>query len=230
MMRFLLTLQVVCVLFVAVKADGHSELKLSEYLWEETYQEQQAALNSSLIKGMVSTKLNPASFGAYMNQDVVYIYNAQRLIQIALQRSKDPQHRQLLQKMSESYRELYEYLLVAWRIKYPSGIKLDGPCSRYLNHLYDMAINYHTIYFVTAMIPCYKLWPWLGNQIGSKQKSFGVYTQWVEENLDPNYAGFTDLEEVINRADEVGKIDRQMALRTYKRSMENERDFFSSVP
>ncbi|XP_060577864.1 uncharacterized protein LOC132734973 [Ruditapes philippinarum] len=132
--------------------------------------------------------------------------------------------------MSESYKGLSEHMLEAWSIKYTSGIHLGKACSNYLDHLYDMAINYDAVYFVTAMLPCYKLWPWLGKQLTAKQNDFGVYTQWVEENLDPTYTGYIDLETLINEEEKHGRINRKMALTVFKRSMENERDFFSSVP
>lgn len=226
-MGFLFTLVPVSILFVVVVADTHDQLKLSEYLWQQTTKERQSALNSTVIQGMVSGTLNPSSFGAYMVQDVVYLYNSQRLIDIAASRMKDQMYRELLKDMSETYKELYEYLLDKWQIKYPSGVRLGRASSKYLHHLYDMAANFDTGYFITAMIPCYKLWPWLGNQIGATQNSFGVYTEWVNVNLDPTSDSYLELEDLINKAEEAGKIDRQMALTFFRRSMQSEVEFFS---
>ena len=63
-MRFILLQLVVYTLFMATKAGVHHPgIPLSEYLWSKTLREQEAALNSTLIRGFVSTKLNPTSFG-----------------------------------------------------------------------------------------------------------------------------------------------------------------------
>jgi hypothetical protein len=86
-MRFVL-LQVVvplCILLVAVKADDHGGAILSEYLWSETTKEQEASLNSSLIRGMASTKLNPTSFGTvfFFLLHWIYIYSLVSLFRSA---------------------------------------------------------------------------------------------------------------------------------------------------
>lgn len=62
-MNFLATLVPVSILFVAVGAGTHGGQKLSEYLWQQTAREREAALNSSVIKGMTTATLNPSSFG-----------------------------------------------------------------------------------------------------------------------------------------------------------------------
>ena len=52
-----------------------------------------------------------------------------------------------------------------WHIVDPSGIKLGAACENYVNHERNVATTMDPIYLVVAMIPCVKLWPWLGQQI-----------------------------------------------------------------
>jgi hypothetical protein len=61
------------------------------------------------------------------------------------------------------------------------------------------------------------------------QGNFGVYKKWVMENLDPDYHGYSKYEKVINAAFVEGRINLNVALDVYTRSMQGEVAFFSSV-
>lgn len=61
------------------------------------------------------------------------------------------------------------------------------------------------------------------------QQCFGVYTEWVNDNLDPNDTGAEKYEKLINNAETTGYLDRQQALEVYAKSMEGEAAFFESV-
>lgn len=74
------------------------------------------------------------------------------------------------------------------------------------------------------MIPCNRLWPWLGKEMRKTSTSFGVYQAWIDENFT---AGSNTLEDFVNaRAD---TIDWEVAMDVYKKSMEGEYEFFNSA-
>ena len=58
-----------------------------------------------------------------------------------------------------------------WHIGDSKGIELGSGCQNYVNNLKDVANKKDPIYLVVAMIPCVKLWPWLGEQIGVESVS-----------------------------------------------------------
>lgn len=62
------------------------------------------------------------------------------------------------------------------------------------------------------MIPCNRLWPWLGKEMRKTSTSFGVYQAWIDENFT---AGSNTLEDFVNaRAD---TIDWEVAMDVYKK-------------
>jgi len=68
------------------------------------------------------------------------------------------------------YRPFTRYtkaLFDEWHIADASGIELGAACENYVNHERNVATTMDPIYLVVAMIPCAKLWPWLGQQIGA---------------------------------------------------------------
>ncbi|KAH3720283.1 hypothetical protein DPMN_063180 [Dreissena polymorpha] len=52
-----------------------------------------------------------------------------------------------------------------WSIANAPGVKSGPALSRYLNHVRNVATTMDSIYVVVALIPCAKLWPWLGEQL-----------------------------------------------------------------
>ena len=55
-----------------------------------------------------------------------------------------------------------------WHIAYGPAIKLGSACEKYNNDIRNVAITMDPIYLVAALIPCAKLWPWLGQQLGAE--------------------------------------------------------------
>lgn len=60
-------------------------------------------------------------------------------------------------------------MLKEWHIEDISGIKLGEACSNYVNHLGNVTNNFEPIYIVAALLPCVKLWPWIGEEIGAER-------------------------------------------------------------
>ena len=63
--------------------------KLSDYLWNQTAEIRKEALNASLIYGMKEKCLNPSQFGAYIVDDIKYVYEGSKSWKIAGGRAAD---------------------------------------------------------------------------------------------------------------------------------------------
>ncbi|XP_052800069.1 uncharacterized protein LOC128231370 [Mya arenaria] len=206
-----------------------TEILLSEYLWQQTQQYHIQALQSGFVHGIRSASLDPEGFGGFMLQDSVFCYEASNNIAIAESNATDPFIKQFLQEKFQAYQDYYQALIHTWHIENVSGIKLGQACSAYIAHEHDVAMNYNSVYFVVALIPCAKLWPWIGQQIAADTGNFGVYTKWVQENFSPDSSGVTKYETLINNAEAQGVINRNEALEIYTKSMIGEVNFFSSI-
>ncbi|WAR02170.1 hypothetical protein MAR_008728 [Mya arenaria] len=196
---------------------------LSEYLWQQTQQHHNQALQSGFVQGIRNASLNPEGFGGYMLQDSVFCYKASNNIAIAESNATDPFIKHFLEK------RYYHALFNTWHIEDASGIKLGQACAAYIAHEHNVAMNLNSVYFVVALIPCAKLWPWIGQQIAADTGNFGVYTKWVQENFSPDSSGVTKYETLINNAEAQGVINRNEALEIYRTSMMGEVNFFGSI-
>ncbi|KAL3888067.1 hypothetical protein ACJMK2_000449 [Sinanodonta woodiana] len=216
-------------------ADRASQLRikskvepLSEYLWKSTHSQQQDALQSKFIQGLRYGNLDPTDFGGYMVQDSIYCYYSKGSIDTAAEKATDPILKAFLEKKSEKYKKYYEDLTKLWHIRDSSGIELNEACEEYAALERSVAETMSPLYLVVALIPCYKLWPWLGKQISDLPHDFGVYESWVMSNLDPTYDGYKKLEQIIDDAYLLGEIDKKQALSIYHGCMNGEANFFSS--
>lgn len=230
-MKILLQLFVVCLLVISLQGVNVTwqEDSLSEYLWQKTTALHEEALKSSYIQALKSGSLDPVKFGAYNVQDSVYCYYSKQSMDTAAERATNQSLKAFFEARAKSYDTYYKSLFKEWQIQNPSGIQLGSACAGYVNHIHNVATSMDPIYLVPALIPCARLWPWIGGQMGAKTENFGVYTKWVRENLDPDSHGYEKYEAVINEAYKDGHIDKQIALKIYTLSMQGEVAFFSSV-
>ncbi|OWF39042.1 uncharacterized protein LOC110465552 [Mizuhopecten yessoensis] len=198
---------------------------LSQYLWEQTESTRQKALATYFVQGVGKGNLNPTAFGGFMVQDSVYCYKAKGSIDVAASRAQEGDLKAYLQKESGSYESYYQDLFTKWHIKDATGIDLDPACQSYAEYEHLVASTKDTIYMIVAMIPCMKLWPWLGQQL--QTFNHGVYTDWYNANFDPTYDGYKQLDEFVDTAGTT--IDKETALKVYSRCMEGEYEFFNSA-
>ncbi|OWF39039.1 uncharacterized protein LOC110465566 [Mizuhopecten yessoensis] len=215
----------VCLLLLVVpKTDAES---LSEYLWNQTESIRNNALSTYFVQGIGNGTLNPTAFGSYMIQDSVYIYNAKRSIDSAVYRAPEGKLKEFLRGKSASFERYYHALFKKWHIKDPADIKVCAACQSYADYEHQIAATEDTIYMIVAMLPCYKLWPWLGQQLQSA--NHGVYDDWFNSNFDPQYEGYKALDALVDAADVKQTISRNKALEVYTRCMLGEYEFFDSV-
>ncbi|XP_033749938.1 uncharacterized protein LOC117334425 [Pecten maximus] len=200
---------------------------LSENLWNQTEGIRQETLRTYFVQGIGNGDLNPTDFGEFMVQDSVYCQKAKASIDIAAEKAFPGPLKEYLSKESQSYEKYYKTLFKKWHIEDASGITLDDACKSYAAYENNVAVTEDTIYMIVAMIPCMKLWPWLGQQLESGKK--GVYDEWYNDNFDPTYDGYKELDKFVDDAAITGSIDAQKALKVYAYCMSGELAFFGSV-
>ena len=220
----------ILVQFLVVNSSPKDGQKLSDYLWDQTVEYQQQALNSSLIYGMRERCLDPSEFGGYMLDDSVYCKEGSKSLAIAAGRSNGNKTlKKVLKSEAESWKGYWEWLSDVWHLKKSNGIELGEAAANYMDHIRNVAENENPVYTILAMTPCAKLWPWLGKQIGSGSNDFGVYTSWVEENLVPTSTGYLEYQDHVEWAYEAGVVTAEKALEVFTASIQSEVDFFNSV-
>ena len=80
------------------------------------------------------------------------------------------------------------------------------------------------IYTALSLLPCERLWPWIGEQIKGSVNTFGVYKAWIHGSLAGD--DYKKLETFINLHHNY--LDKSKALKVYERCMVGEYEFFNS--
>ena len=220
----------ILVQFLVVNSSPKDGQKLSDYLWDQTVEYQQQALNSSLIYGMRERCLDPSEFGGYMVDDTLYCYEGSVSLKKSGDRSNDNTTlKGFMESKADSWEGYWDYLKNIWHIENAGGIKMGEAAQAYVDHIRNVAENEIPVYTILALTPCAKLWPWLGQQIGSGSKDFGVYTSWVELNLVPTCIGYKEYQDHVEWAYEKGIVTADKALEVFTASIQSEVNFFNSV-
>ncbi|KAL5004003.1 hypothetical protein ScPMuIL_017459 [Solemya velum] len=197
---------------------------LTKWLWEQTIQYHQQALDTPFIQGMKNGTLDPALFGVYNLQDAVYCYNATECLKIVKENSHGSM-KEFADSKIEAYKDYTESMFEMWHVLNPSGVKMNRAAQMYSAHELDVAKNMDPIYSFISMIPCLRLWPWLGQRLRNTPHNFGVYENWIDTNLSGD--GYQHMEEFVN--DQFSNINEGKALDVYRTSMMYEYEFFNSV-
>ena len=207
--------------------------KLSDYLWNQTAEIRKEALNASLIYGMKAKCLNPSQFGAYIVDDIKYVYEGSKSWKIAGGRAADGNItiQKFLEKEAKKWDAYLESYKGNWHIANTDGIEMGKAVANYVTQIRNVAKNVTLppVYTIVALTPCAKLWPWIGKQIGAEINNFGVYTSWVKTNLDPNDKGYLKYEALVQWAYEKKIVTADKALEIFNTSMHGEVNFFNSV-
>ncbi|XP_052075267.1 uncharacterized protein LOC127712709 isoform X1 [Mytilus californianus] len=201
-----------------------------ERLWTETKDTRMKALNTNFVQGVKGGMLHPTSFGAYTVQDAVYCQKAQESLSVAAKREEMGPLKIFLEHESTDYKSYYEDLFDKWHIRDGEAIYLGKECQEYVDTVADVASKDDAYYMLVALIPCARLWPWLGQQLTAAKDDFGAYTDWVNSNFNPSSEGYKKLEVRVNAAFSKQEIDEKKALSIYSKCMNGEAGFFGSVP
>eukprot|EP00794_Sanderia_malayensis_P012376 gene12376-13649_t len=103
--------------------------------------------------------------------------------------------------------------------------KSTGVMKKYSKHELSVAESMDPTYSFEAMIPCSRLWPWLGKKLKVPPMQFGVYKEWIDENLTGT--GYKLLEKFVQ--DHSANVDEKKAFDVYQKSMKYEFEFFNSA-
>jgi len=217
---------------LVVHAQPKTGETLTEYLWSWTTKYQQEALNSNYVYGVTKGCLNPTQFAGYNVEDAAYLYYNAKNMKTAAGRSNDNATVQnFLNEQSTKWTGYWDWMREPLHIANADGIAMGEEVKAYVDHIKSVAEDQALgpVYTILALTPCAKLWPWLGEQIGSGTKNFGVYTEWVDTNFDPQSTGYKKYEDYVNWAYEAGKVDVSKAMKIFTTSIEGEVKFFNSV-
>ncbi|CAH1265317.1 Hypp3161 [Branchiostoma lanceolatum] len=194
---------------------------LSELLWKENFDMAGKAWDTQYIQGMAFGTLDPRAFGHYTVQDAAYCKSSTDNLKFLVDKMDDDSLKKFFEGRYESYKRYTKELYDQWFLK-PDGADLGKAAKWYVDLEYKVAQE-GGLYYLVAMIPCLRLWPYLAKKM--KAEDGNIYKFWIDEN--GSFHGAEKVEKVVNA--HASSIDSQKASRIYRKCMYGEVNFFRSA-
>ena len=197
-------------------------------LWQRNEGIADACLHHPFVQGIATGKLPLPTFQLYVAQDAFFLEGFARAYALAIAKAPDRVGMLVFKKMLNGvFGELTLHTQYAQRW----GIRLDNPVplaftQNYTDFLLAVAALEPVGHIVAAMVPCMRLYSWLGQKLVPLTDPQSAYAEWVT-----TYAG----EEIEALATELeGLLERYQGEPTilekhYRKAMTLEFGFFAGA-
>ena len=212
--------------------DPPAEDSIAWKLWLASQDLAQPALETDYIQGIAKGMLFPNFYGQYNVQDCAYCYNAEDVyltIRANALNAGFPELAAFAEARYESYVKYTKEALKEWHISDPDAVVTSEAAQKYIDFERSVADEFHPIYGVIAMFPCYQLWPWLADKLNRCISPKNVYSFWIKDNAGWNSA--YRMGNFINSwfASHPDLYYWESALYAFRGSMTGELNFFKSA-
>jgi thiaminase (transcriptional activator TenA) len=185
------------------------------------------ALEYPFVRGIASGELARARFAYHVGQDAAFLDAFCRAYALALAKSPDQDgliaFRELLDGAADELR-LHQGYAARWDVDLRPAA--DPATSAYTTFLLAVAALEPVGHIAAAMIPCLRLYAYLGQQLAARTNPASPYREWVTTYSSPDFEALTGrLEELLNSYG--GDPDRLASL--YRQAMELELRFFDAA-
>jgi len=196
-------------------------------LWQRNRDLSEACLRHAFVRGIASGELALERFRVYVSQDAYFLEAFARAYAFALARSPDREgifvFRDLLAGVFEEL-ALHRSYAERW------GIDLEPEplpsTSSYCEFLLRKASLDPVGHIIAAMVPCMRLYAFLGQQLAPALNPESPYREWVETYASPGVEALASrLEGLLDRYGG----EREHLERNYRRAMELELAFFQAA-
>ncbi|WP_448597182.1 TenA family protein [Thermoleptolyngbya sp.] len=203
-------------------------MTLAETLWQENQDLAIACLQHPFVQGIGNGSLDKAKFSHYVGQDAFFLEAFARAYSIAAAKAPDWQGFQVFHELAGGVLHeltLHEGYAAQWGVDLRSV--QPGPATRrYTDFLLATAWSQTVGVTAVAMLPCMKLYAFLGQALAASGIPNHAYADWIRTyssaEFEPLAVQLADLSE---RYATLTPLVRT----TYRYAMQCEFDFFESA-
>ena len=203
-------------------------MKLSQYLWNENKHLALISLNSKFVQGINNGSLPRNKFQEYIAQDYYFLESFARAYGLAISKCLDINS---IRTLSELLYGVSKELLLHETYSNKWGIDLNNNqiheiTKEYTDFLRQTSIDSNCIEILAAMIPCMRLYAWIGSNL-SKPSLTNPYKDWIKTYSDESFEKLAkSLEDLIDSYK--GDFKSNELNNLYERAMILEGDFFNA--
>ncbi|WP_448602130.1 TenA family protein [Thermoleptolyngbya sp.] len=203
-------------------------MTLAETLWQENQDLAIACLQHPFVQGIGNGSLDKAKFSHYVGQDAFFLEAFARAYSIAAAKAPDWQGFQVFHELAGGVLHeltLHEGYAAQWGVDLRS-VQPGSATRRYTDFLLATAWSQTVGVTAVAMLPCMKLYVFLGQALAASGIPNHAYADWIRTyssaEFEPLAVQLADLSE---RYATLTPLVRT----TYRYAMQCEFDFFESA-
>ncbi len=200
---------------------------ISQKLWESNLDLAEACLNCDFVKELAQRSLNEDAFKRYVAQDAFFLRAFLKAYAVSAAKCENLDHVTI-------FHELISGVLEELKLHQTYAQKLEIDLEQvdpfpetlsYTDFLQRKAWHSGVDEIAAAMVPCMKLYAWLGEQLKPKATSDNPYQDWITTYSSQEFQDFaTQLEQLLDSVAEI-TLPVQEA---YRYAMHCELNFFEA--
>ncbi len=203
-------------------------MTLAETLWQENQDLAIACLQHPFVQGIGNGSLDKAKFSHYVGQDAFFLEAFARAYSIAAAKAPDWQGFQVFHELAGGVLHeltLHEGYAAQWGVDLQSV--QPGPATRrYTDFLLATAWSQTVGVTAVAMLPCMKLYAFLGQALAASGIPNHVYADWIRTYSSAEFEPLTV--QLADLSEQYATLT-PLVRTTYRYAMQCEFDFFESA-
>ncbi|MDX2214227.1 MAG: TenA family protein [Oculatellaceae cyanobacterium bins.114] len=203
-------------------------MSIAEDLWQANHDLAIASLKTAFVQGMGDGTLAREKFAYYVGQDAFFLEAFARAYSIAAAKAPDWEgfgvFHQLASGVLQELR-LHKGYADQWGVKI-QDVTPGVVTRRYTDFLLAIAWSQDVGVTTVAMLPCMRLYAFLGQQLAQPTIPNHSYTDWIRTYSS---AAFEPLVQQLAQLTDRYTVSSALAQSTYRYAMECERDFFEAA-
>jgi len=203
-------------------------MTLAETLWQENQDLAIACLQHPFVQGIGNGSLDKAKFSHYVGQDAFFLEAFARAYSIAAAKAPDWQGFQVFHELAGGVLHeltLHEGYAAQWGVDLRS-VQPGSATRRYTDFLLATAWSQTVGVTAVAMLPCMKLYAFLGQALAASGIPNHAYADWIRTYSSAEFEPLAvQLADVSERYATLTPLVRA----TYRYAMQCEIDFFESA-
>lgn len=203
-------------------------MRLSETLWQENQDLAIACLNHPFVQGIGDGSLDKAKFSYYVGQDAFFLEAFARAYSIAAAKAPDWQGFQVFHNLAGGVLHelnLHERYAIRWGVDLRS-VQPGAATRRYTDFLLATAWSQTVGVTAVAMLPCMKLYAFLGQALAASGIPAHAYADWIRTYSSAEFEPLT--EQLADLSEQYATLT-PLVQTTYRYAMQCELDFFESA-
>jgi len=201
---------------------------LSDVLWEANNDLAIACLNHPFVRGIAVGTLPTSVFAYYVGQDAFFLEAFARAYSISAAKAPDWASFGIFHRLADGVFEelkLHHGYAETWSVDL-NAITPGAATRRYTDFLLATAWSAGVGVITCAMLPCMKLYAFLGQMLATEEHPTHAYTDWIQTYSSGD---FDELAQQLATLVDTHASNREAEQVAYRYAMQCEFDFFQAA-